>query len=133
MRLDVCPLAQLPPGSARTASSSDLEVAVFNVDGELYALDNACAHAGGPLAEGWVRDGTVTCPLHWWRYDLASGRRCGADRIAQATFPVEVVDGSVVVIVPEPQPATGIRQALLRHAAEWDAQHRDTAEPEARP
>ncbi len=98
---------------------------MFNVEGELYALDNACAHLGGPLAGGLVRDGTVTCPLHWWRYDLATGRRRGGDQIQQQTFPVTVIDGEVVVDVPEPQPVGGMRELLLRHAAEWNARHDD--------
>lgn len=96
---------------------------MFNVAGELFALDNACAHTGGPLADGLVRDGTVTCPLHWWRFDLATGERREAAHICQQTFPVEVVGGDVVIEVPAPEPTIGMRERLLRHAAEWNATH----------
>ena len=48
--------------------------AVFAVDGELHVTDGACPHNGGPLAEGLVRDGVVTCPWHWYSYELATGR-----------------------------------------------------------
>jgi nitrite reductase (NADH) small subunit len=48
--------------------------AVFFVDGELYVTDGACPHNGGPLVEGLVRDGFVTCPWHWYSYELATGQ-----------------------------------------------------------
>ena len=124
LRIRACGVTELPPGSATTVRSGELEIAVFNVDGELYALDNACAHTGGPIVDGLVRDGAVTCPLHWWRYDLATGIRRGASHIGQTTYPVAVDGTDVVVEVPEPVPELGMRERLLRHAAEWNAAHR---------
>ena len=47
---------------------------MFAVDGELHVTDGACPHNGGPLAEGLVRNGVVTCPWHWYSYELATGR-----------------------------------------------------------
>ncbi len=122
MKLRVGAAEELPPGTAVAVRAGELEVAVFNVDGELFAVDNACAHSGGPLVDGLVRDGAVTCPLHWWRYDLATGERKGTPHVRQATYAAAVVDGFVVVDVPEPEPELGIRDRLLRHAAEWTAQ-----------
>ena len=49
------------------------EVAIFDVDGELFALENACPHQGGPLAEGSVERGVVTCPWHAWRFNVQTG------------------------------------------------------------
>lgn len=50
-------------------------IAVFNVDGQFYALDNTCMHRGGPLGEGFVdrNNLTVQCPWHGWIYSLATG------------------------------------------------------------
>src|SRR5215472_16581559 len=48
--------------------------AVFDGDGQLEVSDAACPHNGGPLARGLVRDGVVTCPWHWYRFELHSGR-----------------------------------------------------------
>ena len=121
MRVRVCALNDLPPGAATTVGSGALEVAVFNVDGELFALDNACAHTGGPIVDGLVRDGTVTCPLHWWRYDLRTGGRRGAEHIRQATYPVTVANDAIFVDVLEPEPVLRMRERLLRHAEEWNA------------
>ncbi len=128
MKIRVCAAVELPPGEAATVASGDLEVAVFNVGGELFAIDNACAHTGGPLVDGLVRDGVVTCPLHWWRYDLATGERRGAPHIRQSTYPVTVEDDGVVVELPEPRPRRGMREMLLQHAAEWNATHRSGEE-----
>ncbi len=120
MKLRVCSAGELPPGSARAVDIGDREIAVFNVDGELFAIDNACAHTGGPLVDGLVRDGAVTCPLHWWRFDLATGARRGAAHIRQEVYNISIDDGAVVVEAPEPEPSMGMRERLLHHAAEWN-------------
>jgi nitrite reductase (NADH) small subunit len=69
----VADLTDVPPGSARTVPVGRFEVALFNVDGTLYALENACPHQGGPIAEGWVEGLTVVCPWHAWCFDLRTG------------------------------------------------------------
>lgn len=98
----------------------DRSVAMFNVDGEVYALDNACRHAGGPLGEGVLENGVVTCPWHWWRYDVRTGLRLGSDSIYQPAFPAEVAEGYIYVEVPDPAPVKSMREQLLEHAREWD-------------
>ena len=65
-------------------------IALFRVGGRVYALDNVCLHVGGPLAEGFVEDGYVTCPWHEWRYRLEDGRRIGPGDLAVATYAVRV-------------------------------------------
>ena len=94
-------------------------MALCNVGGEVYALDNACLHAAGPLAEGTLANGVVTCPWHWWRYDVTTGRRLGSDEIFQPTYSVTIEHGQVVVEVPDPQPPLSMREQLLQHAREW--------------
>ena len=117
MRVTICPVTDLPPGTA--AASPDGSVAVFNIDGELFALDNRCAHRARPLVDGVVRDGVVTCPSHLWRYDVASGKRTDTPGFAVARHPVTVADGKVVVSVPDPEPERSIRDLMLDHAREW--------------
>ena len=75
------------------------EVALFQVDGHVYALDNACLHVGGPLAEGFIEDACVTCPWHEWRYRLKDGRRMGPGNLAVATYEVRVTADVVWVQV----------------------------------
>ncbi|HUA09294.1 MAG TPA: Rieske (2Fe-2S) protein [Candidatus Acidoferrales bacterium] len=69
----VVDLATIPSGSARAVIVGRYEVALFNVGGSYYALENACPHQGGPLVDGWVENGTVTCPWHAWCFDLRTG------------------------------------------------------------
>lgn len=48
-------------------------LALFNLNGEFFVIDNTCLHKGGPLGEGELDGSVVTCPLHGWRYDVTSG------------------------------------------------------------
>jgi len=86
------------PG-VRVAFAGGHELALFRVDGRVYALDNACLHVGGPLAEGFVEDGVVTCPWHEWRYRLVDGARIGPGDLAVRTYEVRVERGEVWVTV----------------------------------
>jgi nitrite reductase (NADH) small subunit len=73
-RHDLGPTAQIPPGEGRNFEVAGRQVAVFRTrDGRVFATQAACPHRGGPLADGLVGDGVVVCPLHEWRFDLASG------------------------------------------------------------
>jgi nitrite reductase (NADH) small subunit len=67
--------SDLPTGQALLVEVNGRSVALFNVNGEIYALDNTCAHRGGPLCEGFIdpNDLTVQCPWHGWTYSLATG------------------------------------------------------------
>jgi nitrite reductase (NADH) small subunit len=73
--IKVANTSDLPAGQAVVVDVSGRTIALFNVNGEFYALDNTCMHRGGPLAEGFVDQTnlTVQCPWHGWTYSLASG------------------------------------------------------------
>lgn len=120
----VAAAGELPPGAATCAPAGDGEVAVFNVDGELLAVESRCLHKGGALADGHVSDGVVTCPLHWWRYDLRTGERRGAPDLRLASYPVRVVDGRVEVLMPNAhQTSSSWRDRLLAAGRQWKADH----------
>ena len=63
----------VPPGEARIVRVKESEVALFNVNGNFYAIDNVCPHRGGPLAEGALDGCIVTCPWHGWQFDVTTG------------------------------------------------------------
>ncbi|SUZ60556.1 uncharacterized protein METZ01_LOCUS13410 [marine metagenome] len=63
----------IPSGEGRACEVNGVAIALFNVDGTFYALDNTCIHRGGPLGDGFCTDGTVTCPWHGWEYSMATG------------------------------------------------------------
>ena len=69
----VAKVADLKPGECRTVMADGRELALFNVGGKFYCLDNVCPHRGGPLAEGTLDGNVVTCPWHGWRFDVTTG------------------------------------------------------------
>ena len=71
--LKAASLADLPPGASTVVEVEGTEVALFNQGGAVYALDNTCPHAGGPLAEGTMEEGKVECPWHGACFDLKTG------------------------------------------------------------
>lgn len=113
-RHKICPAAELPPGTSRIVNLERRSIGVFNVDGHLYALRNACPHQGGPLCLGSV-GGTmlpsapqsyeyglegrvIRCPWHGWEFDLTTGRSpFGSQEERVRTYPVAVEDGQIVV------------------------------------
>lgn len=96
--IDVCPLAELPPGASRIVTWEDLEIGVFNCEGELYAIEDRCSHDDGPLAEGILDPVacTVECPRHGSLFDLRSGKPLTLPAYMPVdTFPVRVEDGLI--------------------------------------
>jgi chlorite dismutase/nitrite reductase/ring-hydroxylating ferredoxin subunit len=105
---DVGPLSEFGPGSTKVVYLEGKQIALFNVNGSLYALANRCSHARGPLSEGELDESacTVTCPWHYAKYDLASGRV--VDGVASApveSYQIEVRDGIIWVGTKMPEPA----------------------------
>jgi nitrite reductase/ring-hydroxylating ferredoxin subunit len=74
--------------------------AVFDMDGELHVTDAACPHEGGPLAKGVIRDGVVTCPSHWYSFDLRSGACRTAPGYQLRIYPVIQRDGRSYAELP---------------------------------
>ena len=97
--IPVCALADLPVGEA-VRVEADVPIAVFNVGGTLYAIDDTCTHQDASLADGWLEGCTVECPLHASCFDLRTGRPSGppAKRPVR-THRVVVAEGVVHVEV----------------------------------
>ncbi len=93
----VAHLDQLPPGRGMTVTVRGLAVALFNVAGTVYALEDACRHAGASLGGGELRGTIVRCPAHGWRYDVCTGLTRNEPDYGGVCFPVQVVDGTILV------------------------------------
>ena len=77
-----------------------VSIAVFNVGGSYYAIENTCPHRGGPLAEGTLAGGVVTCPLHGAQFDVKTGSVLGPPApVGVKSFPVRVTGDEVEVEV----------------------------------
>jgi nitrite reductase (NADH) small subunit/3-phenylpropionate/trans-cinnamate dioxygenase ferredoxin subunit len=88
---------EIAPGGALVVNVGRYDVALFNVGGEINAYENACPHQGGPIGEGWIEDGVVTCPWHAWRFDLRSGSMTLGDYAKLRRFDVRVEAGGIFV------------------------------------
>jgi len=73
----VAKTSDLEPGQGRLVDVNGKPIALFNVDGQFFALDNTCTHRGGPLAEGEVSGHEVTCPYHGAKFDIRTGEVVG--------------------------------------------------------
>ena len=93
--------SDIPAGQGRMFEVGGRQVAVFNVDGQFYAIDNVCEHQGGPLAEGELDGCIVTCPWHGWTYDVTSGASPDDPDTRVQHFEIKVQGGDVLVSVPE--------------------------------
>lgn len=91
-------LGDIPRRGARCVRAGETAIAVFRTaDDRVFALEDRCPHRGGPLSQGIVHDGCVTCPLHNWVISLETGSATGADDGKVRSFPV-MLDGDRILI-----------------------------------
>jgi 3-phenylpropionate/trans-cinnamate dioxygenase ferredoxin component len=86
----VAKTSEVDPGRARVVFLRGIEIALFNVAGDFYAVDNLCPHEGGPLVAGTVLGMILTCPWHRWQFDLKSGRSPINPAVQVQTYPVRI-------------------------------------------
>jgi 3-phenylpropionate/trans-cinnamate dioxygenase ferredoxin component len=96
----VAKVSEIPPGTGRTVDVQGVWIALFNVNGTFYAVDNTCPHSGGPLGEGCLDGDVVECPWHGWRFNVRTGKRPGVPHFAVACCPVRVENDVIQVALP---------------------------------
>lgn len=96
-RVRVATVGDVPDGEGRVVEAGGRTLALFNVNGRFYAIDNTCPHRGGPLGEGDVEGDVVTCPWHAWRWNVATGANVNNPAVRLACFPVTIEGGDVFV------------------------------------
>jgi apoptosis-inducing factor 3 len=88
-------------GSIIGVKAGDLDLALYNIDGQLYATHNICTHAQALLSDGWLEGDVIECPLHGGRFEVKTGKGLGAPITCDLkTFPVRVEGDAVQVNVP---------------------------------
>lgn len=99
-RVSVGKAGDLLPGEGRVVAAGGKSLALFNVEGSYYVIDNSCLHRGGPLGEGDLDGRVVTCPWHGWRWDVTTGANANNPAVRVACFPITVEGGEIFVEVP---------------------------------
>jgi len=96
--IDIGALDDIPRRGARVVKTPAGCIAVFRTEAdEVFALDDRCPHKGGPLSQGIVHDRSVTCPLHNWVIDLATGQARAPDEGRVPTVPVRCEGGRLLL------------------------------------
>jgi nitrite reductase (NADH) small subunit len=91
---------EIAPGTIKEFQLEGKPVAVANVDGKFYAINNTCLHRGGPLGQGPLEGKIVTCPWHGWEYDVTTGKISQNPAVGVNSYPIEI-RGDEIFVNPE--------------------------------
>ena len=115
---ELVPLPELDEKGRGRFEHAGRVFAVFLVDGEPVVTDGLCPHRQGALSEGLIRDGAVTCPSHWYVYDLRTGQCRTTPEYHLARYPVVERDGAFFAAVPPARARRSWSEVLRAHARE---------------
>lgn len=90
-------LDQLKPGMAMDVAVGDEMIALYNVNGRIYATTDICPHSGGSLGQGELCESVVTCPLHGWKFEVETGKCLMAPAMKLKTYQVKVEGNDILV------------------------------------
>jgi len=90
-------VAELPDGSVREFQLDGTTIALANVGGKIFAINNTCLHHGGPLGQGVLNGSMVTCPWHGWQYDVTTGKVGQNPSVGVDCYKVEIRGEDVFV------------------------------------
>jgi 3-phenylpropionate/trans-cinnamate dioxygenase ferredoxin component len=98
----LAPAEEIPPGEREIFEIDGVYIAVFNVDGTFYAIEDVCTHDDGPLAEGELDGYEIACPRHGARFDIRTGQVLSMPAVVDVRwFPVRVEDGQIQIDMEE--------------------------------
>lgn len=96
--IDLCSTDDVEPGTAIKVEKDDLELAVYNVEGEFYVTDDLCTHGPGSLSEGYLDGHIIECDFHNGAFDIRTGEVAAPPcMIPLKTYKVTVRDGRVLI------------------------------------
>lgn len=96
--VEIGTISDIPLRGARCVEYGDMTIAIFRTaNDEIFAIDDKCPHKAGPLSNGIVHDGCVTCPLHNWVISLETGLAQGADQGQVQSFPIQIIDQKILI------------------------------------
>lgn len=100
MVIEAARLDEVPEGTGKAVNAAGKQIAVFNTGGRIHAIDDTCPHLGGSLGAGKLHGTTVTCVVHGMKIDVTTGCLPGGDQFAVASYPVKILAGKIMVIMP---------------------------------
>ncbi len=92
-----CKKEEVNENSANYIELNGKQIALFNINGNFYAISNTCLHRGGPLAEGSIDEEHVICPLHGWEYDIPSGKCITNPTLTIERFDVKIEGDDILI------------------------------------
>lgn len=102
VRRTVARVGDVAEDGCKVVELNSKPVALFFIDGKYYAIDDTCPHMGASLSGGWVEDGIVTCPLHYWRFRLSDGAWADNPKVKTGCYPVHVEGDEIQLELPDP-------------------------------
>ena len=100
-------VADLPEGTGRSVEANGRRIALFNIAGAIHAMDGVCPHRGGPLGEGILKGSVVTCPWHFWQFDVVTGEAPGLPEACLEKYGVKIEGPDIFVEERALAPAPG--------------------------
>lgn len=97
---EIATIEEVPLGRAKACVVNGRTIALYHTNEGFFATDNTCPHRGGPLAEGDLLGNEITCPWHFWGFDVVSGVCVGNPEISVASHEVTVEGDRILVKVP---------------------------------
>ena len=97
MWIKVAKIGDVPTNTGLSVEANGQAIALYKVDGKVYALDGVCPHAGGPMAEGSLNGCLVMCPWHGWEFNVKTGLCDFNSLFSTKTFPVKEENGEIFV------------------------------------
>ena len=93
---------ELSPGTRKLIDFEAVTVALFNINGQLYCIEDVCTHDGGPVAEGALKGHTIACPRHGAEFDVRDGRALSMPAVvAVPTYEVKVEGEDIYIASPD--------------------------------
>ena len=115
--IPVAELSEVPTGRSKVVKIAGKAIALFNVEGTIYAMENRCPHEGGPVGDGEFVGTTITCPSHQWRFDVRTGACDHDPSVLAKTYDVRVEDGVILVDAGRLLPVTRRNRSIVRRLA----------------
>ncbi len=103
----VASLEELPEGASRLVQMAGHDIALFRVNGQVYAMNDLCPHMGDSLSAGQLWEGMIICPRHMWAFRLQDGGCQDVPGLRAQLYEVRVVNGEIQVALPREEPLSG--------------------------